>query len=40
MKLSSEEQAMLDGQHGKATQKAMEILSALGTIYEAEEMIR
>jgi len=39
MKLSSEEQAMLDGRHGKATQKAMEILTALGTIYEAEEML-
>jgi predicted aconitase len=39
MKLSIEEQAILDGEQGKATQKAMEILSALGTIYEAEEMI-
>jgi predicted aconitase len=39
MKLSSEEQAMLEGHHGKATQKAMEILSALGTIYQAEQMI-
>jgi predicted aconitase len=39
MKLTPEEQAMLDGQHGKATQKAMEILAALGTIYEAEQMI-
>jgi predicted aconitase len=39
MKLTSEERAMLAGQHGKATQKAMEILAALGTIYEAERMI-
>jgi len=39
MKLSSEEQAMLDGRYGKATQKAMEILTALGTIYEAGQMI-
>jgi len=39
MKLSFEEQAMLDGEHGKATQKAMEILSALGTIYDAEKML-
>jgi predicted aconitase len=39
MKLTPEEQAMLAGQHGKATQKAMEILAALGTIYEAERMI-
>jgi len=39
MKLSKEEQAMLDGDHGKATQKAMEILVALGTIYGAERML-
>ena len=39
MKLSPEEQAMLMGEYGKATQKAMEILTALGTIYEAEEML-
>jgi len=30
---------MLDGTHGKATQKAMQILNALGTIYEAKKMI-
>lgn len=30
---------MLDGEDGKATQKAMQILDALGTIYEAEEML-
>jgi predicted aconitase len=39
MKLSSPEQRMLAGEHGKATQKAMEILVALGTIYSAERMI-
>ena len=39
MKLTNEEQAMLDGEHGKATQKAMEILVALGTIYGAERML-
>ncbi len=39
MKLSAEEQAMLQGEYGKATQKAMEILTALGTIYEAETML-
>ena len=39
MKLSIEEQAMLDGDQGKATQKAMEILVALGTIYGAECML-
>jgi hypothetical protein len=39
MKLTNEEQAMLDGDHGKATQKAMEILVALGTIYGAERML-
>jgi phosphomecalonate degydratase large subunit len=39
MKLTNPQQAMLDGEHGKATQKAMQILDALGTIYEAEEML-
>ncbi len=39
MKLTSEEQKMLDGAHGRATQKAMEILVALGTIYGAERMV-
>ena len=36
MRLTSEEQGMLDGAGGRATAKAMEILVALGTIYEAE----
>ena len=39
MKLTTLQQAMLDGAHGKATRKAMQILDALGTIYEAEEMV-
>lgn len=39
MELSKEEQAMLAGEQGKATQKAMEILVALGTIYSAQRMI-
>ena len=39
MKLTSEEQAMLDGEDGKATQKSMEILTTLGEIFEAESMI-
>jgi predicted aconitase len=39
MKLSAKEQQMLDGAHGRATQKAMEILVALGTIYGAERMV-
>jgi predicted aconitase len=39
MILSSEEQSMLDGEQGRATQKAMQILAALGTIYGAERMI-
>jgi predicted aconitase len=39
MKLTQNEQAMLDGKYGKATQKAMEILVALGTIYGAEGML-
>lgn len=39
MKLTPEEQQMLDGVQGRATQKAMEILVALGTIYGAERMM-
>lgn len=38
MKLTVEEQRMLNGGYGRATQKAMEILAALGTIYGAEKM--
>jgi predicted aconitase len=39
MKLTSEEEAMLAGEQGPATRKAMEILTALGRIYGAERMI-
>ena len=39
MKLTAEEQAMLDGKHGRSTQKAMQILTALGMIYEADCML-
>ena len=39
MKLTAEEQAMLDGTHGRAARKAMQILVALGTIYGAERMV-
>jgi hypothetical protein len=39
MNLTHEEQAMLAGRDGPATQKAMEILVALGTIYAAENML-
>lgn len=39
MKLTTEEQDMLDGKYGKATQKSMEILTTLGEIFEAEDMI-
>ena len=39
MKLTTEESAILAGQHGRATQKAMQILLALGTIYGAERMV-
>ena len=39
MKLNCKQQAMLDGKHGKAARKAMEILAALGTIYAAERML-
>jgi len=39
MRLSDLEQAMLDGEQGRATQKAMQILVALGTIYGAGKML-
>ncbi|MFW9792994.1 MAG: aconitase X catalytic domain-containing protein [Candidatus Thorarchaeota archaeon] len=39
LKLTSEEREMLEGKHGKATRKAMEIITTLGEIYEAEKLI-
>jgi predicted aconitase len=39
MKLTAEEQEMLEGKYGRATRKAMEILVALGKIYGAERMV-
>lgn len=39
MQLTTDEQRMLNGEYGRATQKAMEILVALGTIYGAEKMV-
>src|SRR5512133_279322 len=39
MQITQEEQKMLSGGFGRATQKAMEILNALGTIYEADRMV-
>ncbi len=39
MYLTLEEQQMLAGERGRATQKSMQILAALGTIYDAEQMI-
>jgi hypothetical protein len=39
VKLTPEEQTMLDGAQGRATQKAMQILAALGTIYAAPRLI-
>lgn len=39
MRLTSAEQTILDGAAGRAAQKAMQILVALGTIYGAERMI-
>jgi len=39
MKLTADEQAMLEGAQGRATQKSMEILSTLGRIYGAERLI-
>lgn len=39
MKLTVEEQKMLDGEYGKTVQKSMKVLVALGKIYGAEHMI-
>ncbi|MBN1888052.1 MAG: aconitase X catalytic domain-containing protein [Thermoflexales bacterium] len=39
MRLTDEERAMLDGAHGRPVRKAMEIVTALGTIYEAEDLV-
>jgi predicted aconitase len=39
MQLTREEQSMLAGEQGKATQKAMQILETLGRIYGAERMV-
>lgn len=39
MKLTHEEQAMLDGELGRSTQKAMQILATLGMIYGAKYML-
>jgi len=38
MQLTPEERDMLDGRHGRAARKAMQILAALGAIYGAERM--
>lgn len=40
MKLSEEEQAMLDGIKGPSVSRAMELLVALGDCYEADRMVR
>ena len=39
MKLTTEEQDMLNGNYGKAARKAMEILTTLGEIFDAECMV-
>lgn len=39
MRLNLEEREMLDGKYGKATKKSMEILTTLGEIFDAEDMI-
>ena len=40
MTLTKEEQAMLDGECGKAVQQSMKVLVTLGNIYGAERMIK
>lgn len=39
LNLTREEQEMLDGKHGNATRKAMEIITTLGEIYGAKKLI-
>ncbi len=39
MKLTDQERAMLDGREGPAVQKAMQMVVALGEIYEAEHLV-
>jgi predicted aconitase len=39
MELTGEQQAMLDGDFGRSVKKSMEILAALGKIYEAERLV-
>ncbi|MFX1588268.1 MAG: aconitase X catalytic domain-containing protein, partial [Promethearchaeota archaeon] len=39
MRLTSEEQDMLNGKYGRAAQKSMEILNTLGEIFDAEYMV-
>jgi len=39
MQPTQEEQKMLSGEFGRATRKAMEILNALGAIYDADRMV-
>ena len=40
MKLTTEEQEMLEGKYGKAAKKSMEILTTLGEIFEADSMVK
>jgi predicted aconitase len=39
MDLTTLEQEMLNGKHGRAAQKSMEILVTLGEIYDASRMV-
>jgi predicted aconitase len=39
MKLTLKEQEMLDGKHGKAAKKSIEILTTLGKIFDAKSMV-
>ncbi len=39
MQLTQEEQDILEGKHGKAAKKSMEILTTLGDIFDAESMV-
>ena len=39
MYLTSQEEKMLEGEYGPSIQKSMEILVALGDIYNAEKLV-
>ncbi|GAG15340.1 unnamed protein product, partial [marine sediment metagenome] len=39
MELTTEEEKMLSGEHGRAVKQSMEILCALGKVYGADRLV-